>query len=230
MGICRSGTISGYNEYLNGIRADKESEYSVTLIQFDSPGDNPELTVSYTDKPLADVPELDSNGYEPRGGTPLFDAIGECIRRVEAKDRGVFTVIITDGHENASHEFNCESIKKLIGEKEAEGWKFIFLGANIDSAAVGSSMGIAVQDCANYSVGNEHALYSNVSASTMRYAGAVRSFGTMSAQARSAPQMTTAERSAMGGRPSVPPKFRPPAPKSPTKPAEKPKRDWQVRS
>lgn len=232
MESCRAGTISGYNEYLKGLKADKDSAYSVSLVQFDSPNQGPELTVSYADKPLADVPDLDAKGYEPRGMTPLYDAVGECIRRVDSKGRAVLTVIITDGMENASHEFTQETVKKLIKEKESEGWKFVFLGANIDSAAVGGAMGVAVADCANYAVGNESAVYATMSASAMRYASATRTHGIGSVQARAAASPLRSERSAMlgGGRPAVPPSFRPPAHKPTAPTATRPKTKWEVRS
>ena len=169
MSSTRSGTISGYNEYINGIRKDTASEYNVTLIQFDSHGAafGPELTISYIDKPLADVPILTEADYEPRGGTPLYDAIGECIRRVDAKDRAVTMVIITDGQNNTSKEFTAESVKALIKEKEALGWTFVFIGADIDSYAVGGSMSFTSGNISNYTKGNEQNLYSAMAQSTM---------------------------------------------------------------
>jgi len=249
MQSCQDGTISGYNEYLKGLKADKDNNYNVSLIQFDTPANQPELTVSYVDKPLADVPELNNTTYQPRGMTPLYDAIGECVRRVDAKSRGVLTVIITDGMENASQEFNLGSIKKLISEKEAEGWEFIFLGANIDSAAVGGSMGIAATDCANYMVGNEASVYANVSNSAMRYASATTSHGVGSAHARMMACFTVDERNSMiGGRPAEPSTFHIPAtvhipsivtnptgsitfdPAKTKRPTNKPRTQWKVRS
>lgn len=118
MGSVRQSTIDGYNEYLNGLRKDTESEYTLTLIQFDLVAAKADLTISYVDKPLAEVHDLTPADYEPRGSTPLYDAIGECIRRVEAKGRGVITLIVTDGHENASTEFTRDSVKALIADKE----------------------------------------------------------------------------------------------------------------
>lgn len=238
MESCRKSTIEGYNEYLNSLRADTETTYSVSLIQFDSPSEGPELTVSYADKPLTDVPKLDSDGYKPRGMTPLYDAVGECIRRVEAKDRGVITVIITDGHENASKEFTSASIKKLIAEKEKELWKFVFLGANIDSAQVGATMGISAFDCANFDGGDlgVHNTFLAVAQSNVRYATNARMKGLRAAGASRS--FTEVERSAMvehepgkmGGRPTVPPTFqRPTAKPDKTKTAvENEKRDWRT--
>lgn len=227
MQSCREGTISGYNEYLNGLKADKETKYSVSLIQFDSPNEGPELTVSYADKPLTDVTALGEKDYEPRGMTPLYDAVGECIRRVDARGRAVITVIITDGMENASKEFDGASVKGLIAAKEKEGWGFVFLGANIDSAAVGASIGVAATNSINYSTANTRALYANLAYSTTTRSANIRSFGPMAAAAM--PFMTTAQRGAVmqppmppttGGRPAAPPPFRTSTPK---------RRDWAVK-
>ena len=198
----RAGTISGYNEYIKGLRADKKSEYSVTLMQFDSAGlaSEPELTVSYEDKPLAKVPKLTTTTYEPRGMTPLYDAIGECARRVDAKGRAVTILIITDGHENASKEFTQEAVKALIKQKEAQGWTVAFLGANIDSYTVGASVGVSAMNVSDYAPGNEDALYSNLASSTVARASLASSIGVMAAA--SMPMFSDSQRAAMnpGGR------------------------------
>ncbi len=167
----RAGTISGYNEYINGLRADKEGEYSVSLIQFDAHGSahGPELTISYTDKPLADVPVMTEPDYEPRGGTPLLDAIGECIRRASAikGERAATCVIITDGQENSSKEFTLEAVRALIKEKEAESWTFVFIGAEIDSYAQGGALGMSTGNVANYAQANVGAMYTNTAQATV---------------------------------------------------------------
>ena len=173
----RGGTISGYNEYIQGLRLDGDSDYFVTLIQFDAPMANPELTVNYQDCALADVPELTPQHYVPRGNTPLYDAIGECIRRTDPKGRAAIVLVITDGEENASSEFTRESVKTLLKEKESEGWTFAFLGADIDSYAVGGSVGVSPSNTANYVKGNEKALFSNLAKSTIQRAAGARSVG-----------------------------------------------------
>lgn len=179
MQVRRDPTISGYNEYIKGLRGDADTKYNVSLTQFDLTGASPALTVSYLDKPLADVPDLDHATYEPRGNTPLYDAIGETIRRVTANGRAVITVIITDGEENASTEFDKDKIKALIAEKEKEGWTFVFLGCDIDAYAAGGAMGIAVGATAGYapSAAGTNAMFSNAVAATMTRSTAYRSHG-----------------------------------------------------
>ena len=165
----RKGTIDGYNEYINGLKKDTASEYFISLIQFDTNGHNAsaELTISYIDKPLAEVPVMTMADYEPRGGTPLYDAIGECVRRVDQKDRAVTVVIITDGQENSSREFTADAIKKLRAEKEAEGWTFVFIGADFDAYSAGSTVGMSAMNSVSYKKGMESNLYAAVAQSTV---------------------------------------------------------------
>lgn len=186
MQVRRDATISGYNEYIKGLRADNETKYNVSLTQFDLTGFSPALTVSYLDKPLAEVPDLDHATYEPRGSTPLYDAIGETIRRVTANGRAVITVIITDGEENASTEFDNAKIKALIAEKEKEGWTFVFLGCDIDAYAVGGAIGMSVGATASYapSAAGTNAMFANAVTATMTRSTAYRTHG-LSANMRS---------------------------------------------
>lgn len=199
MGSVRQSTIDGYNEYLSGLRADKASEYSLTLIQFDMVAAKADLTISYVDKPLGEVSDLTAADYEPRGSTPLYDAIGECIRRTEAKERGVITLVITDGQENASTEFTQDAVKALIADKEKAGWSFAFLGANIDSYAVGGGVGVHLNNVSNYAAGNERTAFRSFAASVGSYSLDVQKLGVRGAAVLARPRFDKAQRAAMGG-------------------------------
>lgn len=219
-------TRTGYNEYLAKLREDKDSEYTISLTQFDKHVQDCELTVTCEDKPIADAPNLTTDNYQPRGYTPLYDAIGECIRRVDAKDRAVIMLIITDGHENASIEFTKEKVQALIKEKEAAGWTFSFLGANIDSFAVGASVGVAAGNVSNYVQGHEKTMYTNLANATMGRAASVRSVGMNAAVGMrffsEEQQHSIGNPQKLGGRPPAPPTFHPPAPVTPKR------RDWKI--
>jgi uncharacterized protein YegL len=185
MQTTRDETISGYNAYLDTLRKDDKIEYFITLIQFDSPVGSKELTIKYVDKPLAEVPVLTKEEYIPRGLTPLYDAIGECVRQVETKDRAVITVIITDGYENASQEFTKDAIKALISSKEKdEHWTFAFLGADVDSYAVGGGLGVGVGNTTNYAKGMEREAYTVLARSTMMRSETARTVGVAGASLR----------------------------------------------
>ncbi|MCW5980770.1 MAG: VWA domain-containing protein [Bryobacteraceae bacterium] len=216
----REGTIMGYNEYLKGLRADEATSYNVSLIQFDAPEERTDLTVCYLDTPLAEAPPLTARDYKPRGSTPLFDAIGECIHRVEAKGRPVLTVIITDGMENASREFTLEAVKALITEKEREGWRFVFLGANIDSYAVGGSLGVGAHSTANYMAGREEALYRSLAASSRNYARKIADLGLR--KAMDAAFMDDSQKDELAGETSASPSTSQPVARKPRKRKKRP--------
>lgn len=126
--------IGSYNEFIT-TQQKEPGKAKVTLVLFDD-----KYEVVYDMVSLKKVPKLTEKEYFTRGMTGMFDAIGKAINSSTAKDAMV--LIQTDGHENSSVEYNSESIKKLIAEKEAQGWDFIFLGANIDAADTGASFGI----------------------------------------------------------------------------------------
>src|SRR5436309_3362914 len=48
------------------------------------------------------------------------------------KDYVVLVTILTDGEENASHEFTGKAIHNLVQDLEKEGWVFTYIGTNPD--------------------------------------------------------------------------------------------------
>lgn len=138
---------------------------------------------------LASVPDLNPKTYAPGGGTALLDAMGRTIESVGAKldampeeDRPskVLFLIITDGQENSSHLFTASQVKGMVEhQKEKYNWEFVFMGANIDSIAEGTALGISSQNTLDYeatSVGTKN-LYRSISDSTSHYRGAPTAAG-----------------------------------------------------
>lgn len=134
-------TIGGYNSY---IEKQKGNNVYVTTVLFDN-----EYQVLNERKHIKEIERLTRKEYFVRGTTALYDAIGKTIKRLdEVKTDKVLFVITTDGYENASKEFNKQQVKELIqGHKD---WEFIYIGANIDSYAEGSSIGIRKSNISNY--------------------------------------------------------------------------------
>jgi hypothetical protein len=102
---------------------------------------------------IAKAQVLNREIYVPHNFTPLLDSIGRAIYETgehlaalpEAqRPEKVLFVIITDGAENASIEYSKDDIKTVIEHQTTKyGWDFIFLGANMDAVATGTSFGIA---------------------------------------------------------------------------------------
>jgi hypothetical protein len=126
----------------------------VTTVLFD---DKYELLHDRAD--IKGIKPLTEKDYYVRGMTALMDAIGKSIAKTtaafahieeEALPAKVMMVITTDGMENASREYNSDSVKKLIEAKKKEGWEFVFLGANIDAVQTASKMGIPADMAVDY--------------------------------------------------------------------------------
>jgi len=78
-------------------------------------------------------------------------------------------VIITDGGENASTEFNLSAIRSLIKSKEDDGWTFIYLGANQNAWQVGQTFGLAQGQTMTYSTKNMSDTMSTLASATASY-------------------------------------------------------------
>jgi len=170
MSSVREKTVEGLNEYLGGLVDDPNADYLATLTKFDAyPGD-PTCRIQYKLKKLKDIGPMELDHFNPRGSTPLMDAVGITVREVEKEcgDRPVLTVIVTDGYENASREFTNETVKKLIQEKQATGkWTFVYLGADQNAWANSSAMGIPLGNSISYSSANTQKAYAAMASVTM---------------------------------------------------------------
>jgi hypothetical protein len=82
---------------------------------------------------LSEFPLLDGSQYRPCGGTALNDAVAGLIRSIGAHAQGrrssVLCVIVTDGMENASRQYNKEDVRQMVTYRRlTHGWQFLFLG------------------------------------------------------------------------------------------------------
>ena len=151
MGSVIEATISGFNEYVNTLR-NQTGKVLFTLTLFNSA----QIVTPNDAVKLKDVQPLSLENYKPDSMTNLYDAIAHSIRATEQtvasmKDKpAVLMVIMTDGHENASKEFNREAVFQQIQAHTAAGWTFAYLGANQDAWSVGASIGVAANNSLTY--------------------------------------------------------------------------------
>lgn len=171
-------TIGGANSYIEGLKSDTESDYRVTIVNFDT-----YYEVLCSGVPLSEVPELNKENYCPRGMTALYDALGRAIHEAEPKvsegDKAI-VVIITDGQENSSREYSSRTIRTKIESLQAQGnWTFVYLGAAASAWEDASSMGICVNNTMRYSKDKTQNLYRGLSVATMAYSGDMAVSGSM---------------------------------------------------
>jgi hypothetical protein len=174
MSVCRDATISGFNEFVQGqAQAQNAGQAYLSLIKFDAPN----VKTVYENVPVSQVEPLTHKTYEPGGGTNLLDAVGETITRINTllsqihhTDRpGVLVMIMTDGEENASRTYSHAQIKSMVKICETEAdFTFMFLGANVDAFAMGSTFGMNASNTAAYSTSSMAATMSVMSESATR--------------------------------------------------------------
>lgn len=155
-------TVDAINGFLAKQRK-QPGQLRISLVDFDSQEPFRVVTDAI---PIAEMMDLTPADFDPRGGTPLLDAIGlgieRCTARVQADPtEDQMVVVITDGAENASTDFTNAQIAELVEAKQAEGWTILFLGANQDSFATGQELNLSagnVRDFQADDAGIKHAL------------------------------------------------------------------------
>lgn len=178
MSSCKEETIKGFNGYLAELRKKSGDDMRFTLTQFDTVS----IDIVHDGVPLDEVDELSNKNYEPRGGTPLYDAMGKTIRAT-SKSAGdkckVLFVTLTDGEENSSSEWNSESIKKLIKEMESDKhWTFAYIGMGLNGWQATKTLSVGTMSASNVlrtSGKNAGMAYRHLAGQTVCYAASAAS-------------------------------------------------------
>lgn len=179
-----SDTIGGFNSMLAKQKREK-GQANITTVLFDD-----RRKMLHFRLPLPYVQPMTEKDYFVRGCTALLDAVGHTIEDIESQLRclpeeeragKVIFVIITDGLENSSKDFSYEAVRKMIHQKKAEQWEFLFLGANMDAVAEASRFGIQKDRAVRYAndargVSKNYVTVSNT-ISVMRTAPSMASVG-----------------------------------------------------
>ena len=179
----RSGSMSGerwthaidsINEYINGLKKEK-IEGTVSIVAFDY-GQSMRLVDLVTDQSIAYYEPLAHNCTQPSGMTPLFDAAANVMdRAIENNAERTVVVIMTDGEENTSKEYNQATIKAKVKDLTDKKWEVLFLGANFDVTGYTAGSGLASTKMRNVDFSNQvqrTAMYTDLTMSTAAYAKA----------------------------------------------------------
>ena len=115
--------MRGFNNFIKHEK-DERNEDFITVSLFDH-----ENKVVYDRTPVKRVKGLE---YQVRGNTALYDSLCENLKSLQRKkddNTEVIVVIMTDGADNSSHEYDIDKTRGLISGLKRQGWNFIFLGA-----------------------------------------------------------------------------------------------------
>ena len=142
MGSCHGPTVAGFNDFLTEQKS-QTGTCLLSLTKFDTAGQK----TPYVDLDISMVPEMQADWFIPGGGTNLRDTIGDRLsslkQRLETWDAkpNVLVVVMTDGDDNASRTFTEETIRSALKSYAADGWTFVYLGADQDALATANRLG-----------------------------------------------------------------------------------------
>ena len=131
----RDDTIGAFNEFLEEQKQLPEKA-RLTLALFDH-----EYQLVHDRVKLKKVDPLTQETYSPGGYTALLDAVGKTLTSLKDREKAI-VVIITDGYENASEEYNRDAIRILLEDQQEKGWEVHYLGVGVDDFHDAHSIGI----------------------------------------------------------------------------------------
>ncbi len=147
----RKDAEGGINTFIND-QKEAKGDAIFTLVQFDD-----KYEFVHKGIKIEDVPPYT---MRPRGWTALLDAVGRAINETgERLDKmpeserpgNVVVVIVTDGEENSSKEFNLKQVHDMIThQQEVYNWNFTYIGANADTFATSFALGISSNSTLQY--------------------------------------------------------------------------------
>ena len=152
--------IGGFQKLIDEQKGEKNGECIISLYRFSGT-----VKKDYIGKPVNEVPKL---YYSPGGCTAVNDGVGTAIDEIgkwlsdmnesERPSKNII-VIMTDGQENASKEYNFDTVKaKIKHQEEKYSWTFVYMGTNLQDLKDANRLGIKMRSvsgsrniAANYS-------------------------------------------------------------------------------
>jgi hypothetical protein len=142
----KKDVIEGFRKIIDEQKANKEGTCAVSIFRFSS-------LVKPADFIMEDVNEVSNNlYYSPSGCTALYDGVGTAIDEIgkvlsnmpeDQRPEKNLIVIMTDGEENSSREYQPSRIKEMIKHQEDKyNWTFLYIGTDITNTQDADRIGI----------------------------------------------------------------------------------------
>ena len=139
--------IGGFQKLIDEQKGEKNGECIISLYRFSNT-----VKKDYIGKPVDEVPKLT---YSPSGCTAMNDGVGTAIDEIgkwlsdmdesERPSKNMI-VIMTDGKENASKEYDFDVVKKKIKHQEEKySWTFVYMGTNLQDLKDANRLGIKMR-------------------------------------------------------------------------------------
>ena len=149
-------TVGGINASIDELKRTKgpDDEVRVSIKLFDH-----EELLHTRHKNLDEVEPFMRTDFIPRGGTALYDALGNTLvyfMEMKLRDPASFdscvVYVATDGYENSSKHYSANKLKGVIENAEKTyNITVLYLGANQDAILEAGKFGISAGRAMNYS-------------------------------------------------------------------------------
>ena len=139
--------IGGFNSLIEKER-NRSGKCYIKTVLFDN-----RINTIYDCEDIRRVRPMTEKEYYVGGSTSLLDAVGKTINELKPSivnyDK-ILVVIMTDGYENSSVEYNYKQVKNLINDTKRCGVEYLFLGADIDACKSADEIGISRDRSVSY--------------------------------------------------------------------------------
>ena len=151
-------TLSGFKVFVDDLAKQKGADHFLSLTTFDTLVDRPLSCV-----PIKDVKPAILAEYGPRGGTALYDAVGDVLTGIDSRaaefDK-IIVVIVTDGQENSSRIFEKDAVNTLVDARLQKGnYTFTYLGTQPETWDDASKIGFAAGQTVVWDQGHTGSTY-----------------------------------------------------------------------
>lgn len=144
-------SLSSINVYVRDLKVEGAR---ITLAVFDTNTEFEHKIIRHH-TPVKAWEGVTADEIQPRGWTPLYDAIREMTRGMDfINDEKSVLIIVTDGGENASKNTTKHQAKELLDKVKAKGWQVLFIGADFDAFNEAANIGTQYAQTINTTMGN----------------------------------------------------------------------------
>jgi uncharacterized protein YegL len=146
MGDIQKAMLTELNENIQDLRSKADKlDITFSMVQFSG---HDSITVTHKAVPITEVKDLTMDDYVVEGLTAMYDGVATALNTVknntvDEENTTYMAIIISDGAENNSKEYDSEKVSAMIKERQdSKKWTVIYLGADHDLTQVQQNLGL----------------------------------------------------------------------------------------
>lgn len=158
-------TIDAVNEYVDSLRQSSLKPTKLKIVVWD----NNRYQILYNAN-IRMFDGINKSNYKTIGATPLYDAFARGLNEVITSGyKKRILVLMTDGWENASREYNISDVKVLVKQLRDSGGEVVFLGSDINIDGLAKEIGVNVDLTISYKSSESSSAFRSASIGTQSY-------------------------------------------------------------